>query len=366
MMPVSRQLGGRPCSTCGKCDKNEFLFFLHCCVCDRFWHNACLYTRVPQTEIIRRNKDALGEGWKDWKCRQCRGVGPEGREHRQARNRVNLSLIDDDEIQVLSPPATSTPTRRTSAPPPPPRSAPTASPAPPPQRQDPPRPPPEVIELDDDDDDIIEILPPTHRPPEEASVAPESGHPIEPPSISIQDEPVLDLNDLSLGERPPTPPPPEFPSFAKHADVPERRFGPIEGTRRPGPSLPPALRACSRTALGQRMQDIATSDKLVQSLGLKGLKGVGWRTEKRERFASVEPLAIPAWARPPNDKGKGRDPGERRPQPITEFRLVPPRARTTEIKSGSESYPPRKPRKSSAAVHRDNTVKLEPIDLSFS
>ncbi|CAE6396671.1 unnamed protein product [Rhizoctonia solani] len=272
---------------------------------------------------------------------------------------ANITLIDDDEIQVLSPPTTGSPRRMSASLPLPP----TESPVPPPQRKNPPRPPPppEVIELDDDDD-IIEIPPPTHRSPQKAK----SERPIEPPSVSTQDEPMLDLNDLRLEERPPTPPPPEFPSFAKHTDVSERRFGPIEGTRRPGPSLSPALRASRRTALGQRMQDITTSDKLVQNLGLKGLKAVGWRTEKRERFVSVEPVVIPAWARLPNDKGKGRDPGERRPRPITELRLLPPRARATEIESGSESYPPRKPRKSSVAVHRDNTVKLEPIDLSFS
>ncbi|KDN47056.1 hypothetical protein RSAG8_03833, partial [Rhizoctonia solani AG-8 WAC10335] len=282
MISVGRQFGERPCSTCGKCNKDDTFFFLHCCICDRFWHNACLYTRVPRNEIVQRNRNALGEGWKDWKCRQCLGVGPEGRQHRQARNpplSIDLTMIDEDEIQVLPPAATGPPARRASTPLPPPRSEPPPRPAPPP-RPDPLRPPPpEVIELDDDDD-IVEILPPTHRPPR-SDVAPESGRPIEPPSIPIQDEPMLDLNDLSLGERPPTPPPPDFPSFAKHADVPERRFGPIEGTPRPGPSLSPALRASSRTALGQRMQDITTSDKLVQSLGLKWLKAAGWRTEKR-------------------------------------------------------------------------------------
>ncbi|CUA70697.1 hypothetical protein RSOLAG22IIIB_04293 [Rhizoctonia solani] len=279
---------------------------------------------------------------------------------------VDLTLIDDDEIQVISPPTTGTSVRQASTPLPQPRSAPPSRPTPPSQRRNSPRaPPPEVIELDDDDDDdIVEILPPTHQPPR-ADLAPESRYLNEPPSAPVQDEHMLDLNDLSLGERPPTPPPPEFPSFAKHADVPEHRFGPMEGTRCLGLSLPPALRARSRIALGQRMQDVITSDALVQSLGLKVLKAVGWRTEKRERIASVEPPVIPDWARPPNDKGKARDPRERRPQPITELRLLPPRPRVTEIKSGSESYPPRKPRKSSVATHRDNTVKLEPVDLSF-
>ncbi|CAE7092440.1 unnamed protein product [Rhizoctonia solani] len=329
MIPLVRNYGERPCSACGGHDKGEpDTFFLHCCICDRFWHNACLYTRVPKTEILRRNKRALGSGWKDWKCRQCRGVGPEGRMHRPAQNAIELVLIDDDEIQVLPPPATNPPARRASTLPPP-RSGPTL-PVPLSRRQDPPRPPPphEVIELDDDDD-IIEIPPPTRRPLQD-DVAPEPRRPIEVPNVSIQDEPMLDLDDLSLEERPPTPPPPGFPSFAEQVDIPECPFGPIEGTLRPSPSLPPALRASSRTALGQRMQDIIASDRLVQNLGLKGLKAAGWKTEKRERIASVEPPVIPPWAKPPNDKGKGRDPRERRPRPITELRLRPPRPRTTE------------------------------------
>ncbi|KAG8721310.1 hypothetical protein FRC11_002940, partial [Ceratobasidium sp. 423] len=207
--------------------------------------------------------------------------------------KIDLTSTDDDEIEMLSPVPTGPYTRQASIPLPalPPRLA------PPPREQAPPRPAPlpEVIELDDDDDDdIIEISPPTNRPPR-GGVTPGPGPPIDPPGDPIQDEPMLDLNDLSLGERPPTLPPPEFPSFAKHVDPPERRFGPMDGAPRPGPSLPPALRANGRTALGQRMQDITSLDKLVQNLGLKGLKAVGWRTEKRERIASVEPAIIPEW-----------------------------------------------------------------------
>ncbi|KAH7335477.1 hypothetical protein B0J17DRAFT_670315 [Rhizoctonia solani] len=364
MISVVQQLGEQPCSTCGKCDKDSSdAFFVHCRACNRLWHNACLYTRVPQDEIFLRNsKDpgGRGRGWQDWKCRQCRGVGPEGREHRQTQNQIDLTLIDDDddddEIEVLSAAPTGLPARQASIPllAQPRSEVPPHSTAPP-RSQTLSRPPPPP-----------EILPPSYRPPPQANIPPRSEPLIEPPGSPIQDEPMLDLNDLSLGERPPTPPPPEFPSFAKQVDAPKHHFEPMGGTPRPGPSLPPALRTRSRTVLGQRMQDIVSSDKLVQNLGIKGLKAMGWKTEKRERIASVEPPVIPTWARPANDKGKGRDPGERRPRPITELRLVPPRLQIPEIKSGSESYPSRKPRKSSIAMHRDNTVKLEPIDLSFS
>ncbi|CAE6482569.1 unnamed protein product [Rhizoctonia solani] len=229
--------------------------------------------------------------------------------------KIDLTLIDDDddEIEVLPPVSTGPPARQASIPlPAQPRSEVPLRSTAPPQRQEPsrPPPPPEVIELDDDDDDVVEILAPSYRPPPRVDIAPRSEPLGEPLGGPIQDEPMLDLNDLSLGERPPTPPPPEFPSFAKRVDASKHHFEPMEGAPRPGPSLPPALRTRNRTALGQRMQDIVSSDKLVQNLGLKGLKAMGWKTEKRERIASVEPPVIPTWARPANDKGKGRDPGE--------------------------------------------------------
>jgi hypothetical protein len=203
---------------------------------------------------------------------------------------IDLTL-EDDEIEVLPPAPTGPPARQASTPrlvtPLPERSP---LPAPTPQTQTPPREPaprrisPEVIELDDDD--VIEISSPIHQSPLRPETKPDPGDRIELPDTIIQDAPMLDINDLSLEERPPVPPPPEFPAFARQIDVPERRFGPMNGARRPGPSLPPALRAGGRTALGQKFQDALASDKLVQSLGLRGLKEIGWRTEKRDRIGT--------------------------------------------------------------------------------
>ncbi|KAF8757623.1 Hydroxymethylglutaryl-CoA synthase 2 [Rhizoctonia solani] len=335
---------------------------------------GCLYTRVPQNEIMWRNsKDpsGLGRGWRDWKCRQCRGIGPEGRENRRIRKLIptkrlqyQISLqhiliteidltLEDDVVEVVHPAPTGLPARQASAPllllll-----------------ESQLPRDFPEVIVLDDDDD-VIEILSSAHQSPLQLATDPEPEPPIESPAVILQDVPMFDINDLSLEERPPTPPPPEFPVFAKQVDKPERRFPPTNSVLRPSLSLPPALRAGGRTPLGQKMQDAIITDKIVQSLGLRGLKAVGWRTEKRERIASIEPAILPAWARPSNDKGKDRDPRERMPRSITEVRLIPPRAQAIQVNSGSESHPSRKPRKTSAAVHRDNTVKLEPVELSF-
>ncbi|ELU43388.1 NmrA domain-containing protein [Rhizoctonia solani AG-1 IA] len=381
--------GEYPCSTCGKCDKNLDLFFVQCSICKRFWHNGmcCLYTRVPQNEIMWRNsKDpsGLGRGWRDWKCRQCRGIGPEGRENRRIRKLIptkrlqyQISLqhiliteidltLEDDVVEVVHPAPTGLPARQASAPlllSTRPEHSPRLTPAPQPQaasRESVSRgTSPEVIVLDDDDD-VIEILSSAHQSPLQLATDPEPEPPIESPAVILQDVPMFDINDLSLEERPPTPPPPEFPVFAKQVDKPERRFPPTNSVLRPSLSLPPALRAGGRTPLGQKMQDAIITDKIVQSLGLRGLKAVGWRTEKRERIASIEPAILPAWARPSNDKGKDRDPRERMPRSITEVRLIPPRAQAIQVNSGSESHPSRKPRKTSAAVHRDNTVKLEP------
>lgn len=383
--------------TCNSCGADRIVgdieeFFVKCCECGRVWHNSCLYERVPSSEIELRNRQQaegmVDGGWYGWMCRACRGVGPEGREHwAPPQPEVYDLTLSSDSEETIQPPSTTTAPPQTNVPPPQPNVPPPQPNVPPPQTTA-----PQTSNLPPSDD-IIEIL----SDDEEVHIAdqkPTQGADLSGDSIIInppetQDSSIVDINDLSLDDQRPLHygPPPAFP-FPEPTPF-ERRLGPAAASPLPSPPLPPALRPSTRSLLGQRMVEAMLSDKIVQMVGLKELKAAGWKLERRERdTVSVEPLPL----RLRLDKGKGRAFGERtrdwtplvrreqeraaeaaaqeanraRLRTVVEMRLIPPRPQAPNLTLGPNAHPPRKPRKTTTVVHRDDAVKLEPVEFSLS
>ncbi|KAG9128553.1 hypothetical protein FRC07_003442 [Ceratobasidium sp. 392] len=359
----------------------------------------------------------LKGSWIDWRCRECRGEGPEGVEYR-------LNAWGQPSSRISSQPLN-----------PPPNSRPNPLPNPPPnqiqirnQAQTTKRTvTPATVDLTQDSDSEPEIriidnpkayhqstVPPSNRPlapqneislispertpppevvDEDSSTNEQSNNPLRylpTPELQIPPTPELRYpsSDPDLGAlRLETPARAACPVFPFQPAPAVRPLEPSNPPDRPRPKLlPPALRPSQKSILGEHLLSATTESRIIQIIGVRELKMNGWTLERREEEVDTK-------VQPRNtvNKGKGRAVGERTrdwtpliqreeaikaaerdhamgPPPEVQkrsvFRLVPPAMQASQPAWAPTVHPPRQPRKRSAKP-RDPTVKVEELELKL-